>query len=269
MNIRKRNAHILPERLKRVMRRRNQTPIEPAADDDRPSGLAIGSFGGFEIAYRKDSADEKVIFHSFDNDHFFPQVPEYQPAENDVMIDIGAHIGTFSLLASSKVRYGKVYALEASQDSFNILRINIALNQYTNISAHHIAITDQNGTCTLYHASGNWGHSIINRHSKSSETVESCTLTDFLARNRIEKCQFIKLNCEGAEFPLLLSTPKNILQRFDIMLILYHCDLWNKNTEGDLIFHLESSGFHCVIRNRSAKRGWIIATKETSPNNAR
>src|SRR6266581_833576 len=64
---------------------------------DKPSMLAIGSFGGFEIAYRKNTADESVIADSFENDIFFSGVPEYQPEEGHVIIDIGAHIGTFSL----------------------------------------------------------------------------------------------------------------------------------------------------------------------------
>ena len=37
--------------------------------------------------------------------------------------------------------------------------------------------------------------------------------------------------------------------------------IWKKNTEADLISHLESCGYDCVIRNRSEKRGWIIATR--------
>jgi len=71
----------------------------------------------------------------------------------------------------------------------------------------------------------------------------------------------MKLNCEGAEFPILLSTKSNVLNRFQTILVLYHCDLWRPNTENDLITHLESSGFRCVIRNRSTNRGWIIATQ--------
>jgi FkbM family methyltransferase len=228
---------------------------------DRSSMLSIRSFGGFEIAYRKNTTDEAVLGHSFDNDIFFSGVPEYQPEEGHVIIDIGAHIGTFSLLSSSKVGCGKVYAVEASEDSFNLLRINVALNQCANISVHHLAMADEEGTCTLYHAIGNWGHSTVRKLSKYSETVESCTLSAFLEKNRINKCHFIKLNCEGAEFPILLSTPETILQRIGAILVLYHCDLWRDNTEADLISHLESSGFNCVIRNRTEKRGWIIATK--------
>lgn len=252
-------AGILPKKLKYIIRawyfKLSGRTI------DRTSGLAIDYFGGFEIAYRKNTADEIAIRQSFDNDIFFSNVPEYQPDQDHLIIDIGAHIGTFSLLSSSKVKRGNVYAIEASEDSFNLLRINVALNHCSNISVYHLAISDKEGTCKLFHDAGNWGHSTVNRFYISSETVNSSTLSTFLERNRINECHFMKLNCEGGEFPILLSTPSNILQRFGTILVLYHCDLWSNNTEDDLISHLESSGFICVIRNRSEKRGWIIASK--------
>jgi hypothetical protein len=89
--------------------------------------------------------------------------------------------------------------------------------------------------------------------------------------NHIERDTFIKFNCEGAEFPIILKSSSECLQRFDYQLILYHCDLWKKNTEIDLIKHLESSGFNCDIRNRSKYRGWIVAinkhiSSEGAPN---
>jgi len=228
---------------------------------DRSSAIAIGQFGGFELAYRKGTADESVIRHSFDNDIFFSGFPEYRPAEGDVIVDVGAHIGTFSLLAASNVGSGKVFAAEASLDSFNLLRINLALNRRLDIEARHLALSDREGTCTLFHDVGNWGNSTVAKLSQSSETVECCTLAQFLDRNRIEHCEFMKMNCEGSEFPILLSTPRAALEQIHRMLVLYHCDLWKENTEADLISHLESCGFDCVIRNRSEKRGWIIATR--------
>jgi FkbM family methyltransferase len=261
--IKDRIARILPKRLRTIIRPfyRMVRRIFTRPAIDKPSILAIGSFGGFDIAYRKNTADETVIRHSFNNDSFFSLVPEYHPEEGHVIIDIGAHIGTFSLLASSKVGQGKVYAIEACEDSFNLLRINVALNQCANISIYHLAMADKEGTCTLYHDTGNWGHSIVKNFLRFSENVKSCTLTAFFESNRITECNFMKLNCEGSEFPILLSTPSNVLQRIGIILVLYHCDLWSNNTEADLILQLESSGFNCVIQNQSEKRGWIIATR--------
>jgi len=274
-NIVKKLSEFLPEELKtrikpiywsiiRLKTRINSiywkiisTLIQPHFDS--PSKISIEFFNNFEVAYRKGTVDEDVIAHSFNNDIFFSRVPEYQVADGHIILDIGAHIGTFSLLASSKVRRGRVYAIEACEDSFNLLRINVALNNATNISIHHLAITDRKGTCRLYHDRANWGHSIAILPSKHYEIVTSCTLTDFLERNEIDKCHFMKLNCEGAEFPILLSTPRSVLQRFEIILVLYHCDIWKSNTETELLSHFQSSGFRTVVRYQEEKRGWIIA----------
>jgi len=227
---------------------------------DRGSALKIGSFSGFQVAYRGDTADENVLEHSFDHDIFFAGVPDYLPAETDVILDVGAHIGTFAILAASKVSRGAVYAIEACEDTFNYLRINAALNKLDNLLTFHLALYDRPGKCTLNYDCGNWGHSIVSQLSNRSEVVECCTLQQFFDDNHIGNCSFIKFNCEGAEFPILLSSPTSLLKRVGKMLVLYHYDLWTKNTPEELLTHLEVSGFECTVTNRTEKRGWIIAT---------
>src|SRR5205809_5751054 len=86
--------------------------------------LEIGHYDGFEVAYRQGTTDTVVLTHSFDHDIFFPGIPEYHCAPDHTIIDVGAHIGTFSLLASSKVPRGKVFAVEACQESAYFCRIN-------------------------------------------------------------------------------------------------------------------------------------------------
>jgi FkbM family methyltransferase len=256
-------VRLLPRRARAIVRPLYYRSREllPGRNVDRSSNLAIGSFGGFEVAYRKNTADEAVVWETFETNIFFGGVPEYEPADGHVIIDVGAHIGTFSLQASSRVGSGRVYAIEASGDTFNLLRINVALNQRTNISAHHLALGDKDGTGTLHHGSTNWGHSTVMKLSGSSETVRSSTLSTFLQSNRIAHCHFMKLNCEGAEFPVLLSTPPEVLRRIETLLVLYHSHLWPKNTEADLVSYLESCGYRCSIRNRQEEEGWIIAER--------
>ena len=196
-NVVKKLSGFLPEELKTMIRPIYWKIISTFKPPhfDSPSTISVGFFKGFEVAYRKGTADEIVIAETFDRDIFFSRVPEYQILDEHIIIDVGAHIGTFSLLASSKVCRGRVYAIEACEDSFNLLRINVALNNAANISVHHIAITDRKGTCRLYHDSGNSGHSIVSFPSipsKYYETVISCTLTDFLERNEIDKCPYCK-----------------------------------------------------------------------------
>jgi FkbM family methyltransferase len=263
-------SRFIPKKLRTAIRpvyRRIRSPFKRSCFDS-PSTLRIGSFAGFDVADRKGTADEKVISHSFDHDIYFSGVPEYKPAGDHVIIDVGAHIGTFSLLAASKVPQGKVFAIEACEDSFNYLRINAALNKSANLSTHHLAMTDRKGTCRLYYDVENWGHSVVKDPSQHSETetVEGCTLADFLERNHVRECHFMKLNCEGAEFPILLNSPRDVLQRFHMILVLYHRDLWGANTPGDLLSHLDLCHFSSVLRNQEddGQRGWIIATNNSS-----
>jgi FkbM family methyltransferase len=228
---------------------------------DHTSGISSGRFGGFDVAYRKGTADEQVIKHSFDRDIFFAGVPEYVPGENDVIIDVGAHIGTFSLLAASKATSGSVHAIEASRDSFELLKINAALNRLDNLRCHHLAISDTDGMMQLYHDAENWGHSTVHDYDGPAEAVACRTLRSFLDEQGIAECRFMKLNCEGAEFPILLSADRDTLRRFEMMLVLYHCDLWERNSEEELTRHLSDCGFRCDLRNVKPKRGWIVATR--------
>jgi FkbM family methyltransferase len=237
--------------------------LSEASGIDRSSMLKIGCFNGFEVAYRQGTADESVLRQSFDHDIFFSRVPEYQPSEADVIIDVGAHIGTFAVLAASKVPRGAVYAIEACEDTFNFLRINAALNRTGNLSTHHLALSDRRGTCTLYYDAGNWGHSVVRQFSDRGETVECCTLQQFFEMTGIRTCSFIKFNCEGAEFPILLASSADLLRRVRMMLVLYHCDLWTTNSKEDLFSHLEASGFECKVRNCTENRGWIVAINPT------
>ena len=97
-------TRILPEKLKGIIRPyylcicgtcSDQVLYIEASDStpvDRSPSLAIGSFSGFEVACRKNAADEPVIGHSFDKDIFFTGVPECQPAKGQVIIDLGAHL---------------------------------------------------------------------------------------------------------------------------------------------------------------------------------
>lgn len=226
--------------------------------------LAVSSLGGFQVAYRSDTADERVLEHSFDNDIFFTGTPEYVPTETDVIVDVGAHIGTFALLAARKAPKGRVYAIEASRETYDYLRINVALNKLTNVETSHLALGGDRGHAVLHHdLRGNWGHSIMKPLSSEGEHVPMSTLADYFTRYEIGRCDFMKFNCEGAEFPILLNTPSDTLAKIRQMLILYHCDLADRYSLDSLLQHLASNGFRNEIRNRTRvpDRGWIIATR--------
>ena len=224
--------------------------------------LQTGRFGGFEAAFREGTADEKVIAHSFDNDIFFSQVREIEPGKDGVVIDIGAHIGTFALLAAKKAPLGRVHAFEASRETFNYLKINAALNPSLPITVHHMAVAGERGEVMLHHdLNGNWGHSITRKMSARGEIVPAITLDAFVADNDLRAVSVVKFNCEGAEFPILMGCEDETLRRVRAMLVLYHLHLVDGYSLHALTQRLTDAGFTIRVIKHSASKGWIIASR--------
>jgi FkbM family methyltransferase len=223
--------------------------------------LSIERIDGLEVAFRQGTADEKVIRHILRNANFFNGVPEYAPGPEDVVVDIGAHIGTFALLSASKSPRGRVHAVEASRETFNYLRVNAALNAGLPISTYHLALSDRDGEVRLHHDRGSWGHSITARLSNSGETVRSATLATFFDEQGIGAVDFMKFNCEGAEFPILMSAPEAVLAAVRRMLVLYHLDRADGASLEALLEKLQRAGFRTELRNQRPTRGWIVAQR--------
>lgn len=217
----------------------------------------------FLVHYRPGTADEEVLKESFDNDIYFPAIPEYRVQPHHIILDIGAHIGCFTLLAAGKTGTGRVYAFEPGGETFAVLKKNIEENKLSNVSIFRQAMAAGSGKTLLYHdtVSGNWGHTITKQISGESEEVDCITLAHFLQSENIGHVDFIKFNCEGAEFGIIINTPAEILRRINCMLILYHGYLETNISVKQMADHLKKAGFniHYLYRNKDDNSGWMIA----------
>ena len=124
--------------------------------------IEIKKVGKFNIHYRPNSSDEDVLMHSFENDIFYKGIPEYLSKKTAIIIDVGAHIGTFSMLSSIISPKGKIYAIEPCKETFEILNKNKIENKIENLLLSNIALSDFKGETKLFYDNefGNWGHSI-------------------------------------------------------------------------------------------------------------
>lgn len=67
------------------------------------------------------------------------------------VLDIGAHVGQYSLIAASHVgTTGRVHSFEPNPASFARLSANVALNSFQNVTTHALAVSDCPGEATLY-----------------------------------------------------------------------------------------------------------------------
>jgi len=144
------------------------------------------------------------------------------------VIDIGAHIGIYSLLMAKAVGpKGCVYAFEPVPRFYERLLANIALNGAINIKPFQIAISDKNGEMEFFivlptlFAPFNEGSSSMFLCTPRSRSIKVSmeTLDSFLERQGIEKVDAIKIDVEGAELKVIRGARK-LLSRPDKPLLM-------------------------------------------------
>lgn len=131
--------------------------------------------------------------------------------EDDVVVDIGAHIGIFTLKAARKAKKGLVIAIEPYPPNFELLTRNIKLNRLEHtVVPLNIALASYNGKARLYIGKESGTHSISSRWSKARwleerdfVEVTTKTLDSVIKRLQVKRVDFIKIDAEAAELNIL------------------------------------------------------------------
>ncbi len=176
----------------------------------------------------------------------------YRIKPGDVILDIGAHIGAFSVLAARKG--AKVFAYEPTPRSFRLLLENI--KDY-DVSAFNLAVSSKAGEIKiLRRPGGEEGNRPLELGSKSSEyfIASSTTLADIFRQNNIEYCNLLKLDCEGAETTILSAAPKELFQRIENISLEYHQNF-------DEVVKIIKSKGHKIVGSSGQKYGYLYSKK--------
>ncbi len=137
----------------------------------------------------------------FAGEDFEKEVYEKEVKVGDVVLDIGANIGYYTLLFAKLVgEDGRVFAFEPDPDNFALLKKNIDLNGYQNVTLEQKAIADRTGKIRLYispHSSAD--HRIYDsRDSRKFIEIEAISLDDYF-KSYSGKIDFIKMDIQGSE----------------------------------------------------------------------
>ena len=203
--------------------------------------------------------DEIVFKHAYTPAHL-------QLEEDDIVVDIGAHVGVFTVFAASRTQ-NTVYAFEPFPGNFEILKRNISVNKLCNVVLYRSAVADKIGSAALLLSSrANTRHVLsdpmlldqLEKYQTNAEhlqfestmpgeleeylEVPTTTLQEIMDRNNIEQIGFLKLNCEGSEGLILTSTPKSYLKRIRKIVVAFH-DHLSKINHDDIRKLLEETGF--------------------------
>lgn len=144
----------------------------------------------------------------------------------DVVVDIGAHVGAFSITIARRWPDVRVIAYEPNPRNFEFLQQNIAENDVV-VEAHQVAVWEHDrgvgivatgaDTGTVSEdAIPQWGDAVW-------QQVPSVTLE--AALQGLPEVALMKLDCEGAEVPLILATPLPVLRKVRHIVGEFHAAL--------------------------------------------
>lgn len=127
--------------------------------------------------------------------------------DDSVVIDIGANIGYYTLIAANKAGKGWVHCFEPVTISYEALQQNIQLNHLTNVTANAVGISNSEALQTYYISSAdNRGMSGMKHPENFSGLVEkkqTITLDSYAIKNNLSRIDLIKIDIEGNELNAL------------------------------------------------------------------
>ena len=143
------------------------------------------------------------------------RLSKYLTGESKVLI-VGSHIGSLAIPLAEKC--ADLVAIEANPDTFELLKLNISLNNCNNISAHNIAASDKREQLKFLKSRVNSGgskrtpknHNFMYDFDKPEEIeVEAYSLDEHLG---VESYDLVIMDIEGSEYFALKGMPQILVQ---------------------------------------------------------
>jgi len=144
------------------------------------------------------------------------------------IIDVGAHIGFYTILAAEKVgKKGKVIAIEPELKNYEQLLSNIRLNNFQNVIPKRLALANYKGSSKLYISPLSMAHSLYKRdgeiYLKASKVLVN-TIDNLLKELALKKIDVLKIDAEGAEMSILKGADRTLKDNPNMKIIIasYH-----------------------------------------------
>jgi FkbM family methyltransferase len=198
-NLLKPFSSILPQKLK--------IPINGVFD------LQLNDKDVLKIDGNPTSYQTTLLFWNGIKGYEFHTVRRFQQlaAHANIILDIGANIGYYSLIASLSNPMSQIIAFEPMPPAYYYLKKNITLNNCKNIKVEEIALSDQAGEADFqmiknskfkdfpHHVVGASGFANFNHLPIETIKVSTDTLDNYTEKNNLSKIDLIKIDVEAHE----------------------------------------------------------------------
>lgn len=175
--------------------------------------------------------------------HEYACLPQlFKPSDKPVMLDMGAHIGSFALYAFAHNSRAKIVSVEAAQDTSKIIEENSAFNPDADWRIIYGAVWKENTQVNLERSESSLGHKIGSKNS--GDQVEGLTPDKIIEGANLEQIDFVKMDIEGAEQDVI-SVCDQLIDKARFFLIEVHND---RIENGQEIFDTLNKRFACAFK---------------------
>jgi FkbM family methyltransferase len=202
------------------------------------------------------------LYHNIYNRRFYSD--EFRIEPGDTVVDIGGYVGSFALPAAQFARGGRVFSLEPEPENFVQLEKNVRLNKLDNIKAINLAVASTDRKVLLFLNPMNPASNSIYLKGDRQVEMKAISLATLFSREGIDRCDFLKVDCEGAEYEILLTLEWSLLARIGKIACEYHEPVFYgvpdpSHTPARLARHLEGRGFTVYRRPVNPYLGMLYA----------
>ena len=201
------------------------------------------------LKYYLDEKDSLGLSVSQIHEKTETQIVKQEIKKGDVVIDVGSHIGYYTLIFAKLVgNEGKVYSFEANPDNFKLLKKNNEENNFKNVICENMIISDKIGELQMYSLDSSTANRLFEEKGSKKLKVKSTSLDEYF-KEKLKKIDFVKLDIQGAE-PLAMKGMKKILNNNPKLKILQ--EWWPSaikklgHDPARYIMNLEQNGFEII-----------------------
>jgi FkbM family methyltransferase len=192
---------------------------------------------------------------------------------NDIIFDIGANIGWYSIHLSKKLIGTKIYSFEPIPETFSKLKKNVELNSINNINLVNLPLSNEIQNLLFYYSpSATGASSSVNISEEKDIKKLECTtdtIDNFVSNNKIEKIDFIKCDVEGSELFVFQGGIESIKKYSPVIFteMLRKWALKFNYHPNDIINLLKSMGYKCFYSSNGKLKEIDVILEDTIPTN--
>lgn len=169
-------------------------------DGNEPVVVRTRATGNVKLHIRPHTSDAAVLWDTFHEQFHLPPI-DLPP--NPVVVDLGANVGYTAVHFAKRYAGATVVAVEMDIRNCEAARRHI--EQVNGCRLVHAAVWSSNGNVGYDANQEAWGFHVDAQPAGNSVVVAAKTMTTILAENDLKKVDYVKMDIEGAEWPVLSS----------------------------------------------------------------